>query len=257
MKISIITVTFNSEETLKDSIESILNQTYTDIEYLIIDGGSKDGTIDMIKYYEPKFQGRLFYITEPDNGIYDAMNKGISMATGEVVGFLNSDDFLSSPDVLSKQMSCFVEGVDAVYGDVKYVYRENTSKLVRYYSSAKFKRWKMRLGYMPAHPTFYCRKEVYQRYGAFKLHYKVATDFECLFRLIYIHQIKAIYNPMEIVTMRIGGVSSNGLISCQQIMKDHLKTFRENGVYNNIFILSLRYFSKIMDLVEGKLKSFY
>lgn len=252
MKISIITVTFNSEKTLRCTIESVLNQDFNDIEYLIIDGGSKDRTLDIIKHYEPIFRGKLHYISESDKGIYDAMNKGIRMATGDVVGFLNSDDFLSTSDGLSKQMACFKEGVDAVYGDVKYVHREDASKLVRNYSSAKFKPWKMRMGYMPAHPTFYCRKEVYQIYGAFNLNYKVAADFECLLRLLYIHQIKTVYNPLFVVFMRTGGVSCSGWVSYRQIMKDHLKAFHENGVYTNMFILSFRYFSKMMDVLKCK-----
>lgn len=252
MKFSLITVSYNSAFTLEDTLNSVLSQNYPNIEYLIIDGGSTDGTLEIIKKYEVRFKGKLRWISERDKGLYDAMNKGINMATGDVVGFLNSDDFFSFPNVLSSQMACFTKGVDAVYGDVKYVQRKNPSKLVRYYSSATFKRWKMRMGYMPAHPTFYCRKKVYQRYGNFNLHYRVAADFECLLRLIYVYQIKTIYNPMEIVTMRTGGASNNGLISHWQIMKDHLTAFRENGVYSNIFIISLRYISKVIDLVKGQ-----
>jgi hypothetical protein len=130
----------------------------------------------------------------------------------------------------------------------------DTKRGVRYYSSKNFKRWKMRLGLMPAHPTFYCRKEIYEKYGYFDQSYKIAADFECLLRFIFIHRIRIVYNPMQVVTMRSGGKSSDGLASRKQIMRDHLRAFKTHGIYTNTAILSLRYFGKVWDLAVGKVR---
>ena len=154
MKISVITATFNSGKTLRDTIESVLRQTYRDIEYIIVDGASRDDTLDIIREYEPMFGGRMRWISEPDRGIYDAMNKGIGMATGAVVGLLNSDDFYTDECVLER-VAAEIMDVDAVYGDIHYVDDGDLTKCVRYYSSKGFRRWKMRMGFMPAHPSFY------------------------------------------------------------------------------------------------------
>ena len=155
MKISILTATYNSEKTLRDTIESVLRQSYREFEYIIIDGGSKDCTLDVIKEYEPQFEGRLKYISEPDNGIYDAMNKGIRMATGDVVGILNSDDFYTSDDALQKIADAFEHNdIDATYGDIHFVNDDDLTKMVRYYSSAVFKRLFMRFGLSKRAPKF-------------------------------------------------------------------------------------------------------
>ena len=156
MKISVITATYNSAKTLRDTIESVLKQTFTDYEYVVIDGGSTDETLDIVREYEPAFGGRLKCYSEPDDGIYDAMNKGIQLAHGEVVGLLNSDDFYSSDDILETIAVAFEQNdIDAVYADVHYVHCENTNKQIRNYSSKPFKRRWMRFGFMPAHPSFY------------------------------------------------------------------------------------------------------
>ena len=178
MKISIITATFNSGKTVRDTFVSVLNQTYNDYELIVVDGGSKDDTVEILRHYEPIFNGRMKWISEPDRGIYDAMNKGIAMATGDVVGILNSDDFYTSNGILRKvAITMQDKNIDAVYGDVHYVHDNDLKKCVRYYSSKPFRRMWMRFGFMPAHPSFYCRREVYERYGTFDLSYKVAADF--------------------------------------------------------------------------------
>lgn len=252
MKISILTATYNSDKTLRDTIESVLRQNYRDFEYIIIDGGSKDRTLDIIKEYEPKFVGRLNYISEPDHGIYDAMNKGIKMATGDVVGILNSDDFYTSDDALQKIADAFEHNdIDATYGDIHFVNDDDLTKMVRYYSSAVFKRSFMRFGLMPAHPSFYCKREVYEKYGAFDTSYRIAADFENLLRLIFIHRIKTLYIPKDFVTMRMGGASTAGFASRKKIMHEHLQAMKKNGVYSNFFLLSLRYFYKIYELMRG------
>lgn len=248
MKISIITATYNSERTLRDTLDSILAQTYQDIESIIVDGASKDGTMDIVREYEPRFQGRMRWISEPDKGIYDAMNKGIQMASGDVVGILNSDDFYTSNDVLEtvnanmEQNDC-----DAVYGDIHYVRSNNLKKCVRYYSSKAFRKELMLKGWMPAHPSFFCRREVYENYGLFDTSFKVAADFELLLRLIYIHNIEAKYIKKDFVTMRLGGLSTSGWQSHISVMKDHLRAFRQNGIKNNVFRLAMRYIEKLRE----------
>lgn len=255
MRISIITATYNSAATLRDTMESVLRQTYRDIEYLVIDGASKDNTRDIIQEYEPRFEGKMRWVSEPDKGIYDAMNKGIAMATGEVVGILNSDDFYTSETVLERLASTLTStGADAVYGDIHFVDPDNLSKSVRYYSSKSFRRWMMRLGFMPAHPSFYCRRKIYEQYGAFDCTYKVAADFENLLRLIFVHRIKTCYVPMDCVTMRTGGASTSGLASHKQILTDHVRAYRENHVQSNALMDSLRYVFKILEIIKYRLR---
>ncbi|MBR1387549.1 MAG: glycosyltransferase [Alloprevotella sp.] len=255
MKISVITATYNSAKTLRDTIESVLKQTFTDYEYVVIDGGSTDETLDIVREYEPAFGGRLKCYSEPDDGIYDAMNKGIQLAHGEVVGLLNSDDFYSSDDILETIAVAFEQNdIDAVYADVHYVHCENTNKQIRNYSSKPFKRRWMRFGFMPAHPSFYCKKDVYEKYGGFDTSYKVAADFEHLLRVIYKNRIRTKYIEKDFVTMRTGGASNVSLKSRMQIMQDHLVALKKNGVYSNRFLLSLRYIYKIYTLAKQKLK---
>ena len=158
MKVSIVTVTYNSAQTLVDAMKSVLEQTYHDIEYIIVDGASTDSTIDVIRQYEPQFKNRLKWISEKDDGIYDAMNKGIQLATGDVVGILNSDDYFTSSDVIARMITAFRDGVDAVYGDVHFIHDGEPNKCIRYYSSKHFRPFWLRFGFMPAHPSFYCHR---------------------------------------------------------------------------------------------------
>lgn len=257
MIVSIITTTYNSARTVRDTFRSVLSQDDTDYEYIVIDGGSEDGTIDIIREYEPLFGGRMRWISEPDRGLYDAMNKGIRMATGDVVGILNSDDFYTSGDILSSVVSAFSDDdrLDAVYGDIHFVDGGDLEKCVRYYSSKPFHRRWMRFGFMPAHPSFYCRRSVYKQYGTFDLAYKVAADFECLLRLIFIHRIRTRYLPIDFVTMRTGGTSTNGMASHRQILNDHQLAFRRNGVYSNVLFECLRYVYKIGEIIEYRIKN--
>lgn len=250
MKITIITASYNSEKTIRNTIESVLCQSYVNYEYIIIDGASKDHTVSIIKEYEPKFQGKLKWISEHDNGIYNAINKGINISTGDVIGILNSDDFFSSTRVLEKIHTSFkADSIDAVYGDVHYVNHSNLSKPIRYYSSANFKPSMMRMGFMPAHPSFYVKSYCYKKFGTYAENYKIAADFELLLRFIFVHKINILYLPFDFVTMRIGGVSTSGINSHITIVKEHLKGLRDNNVYSNFILLSLRYFSKIVNLI--------
>ena len=249
MKISIITTSYNSAHTLRDTMESVLRQGYTDYEYIVVDGASKDGTVDLIREYEPRFEGRMSWVSEPDGGIYDAMNKGIAMATGDVVGLLNSDDFYSSEDILETVATEFLRlnAPDAIYGDVHYVDELDITQAVRYYSSRKFTPRHMPMGYMPAHPSFYVRRECYEKYGTFDTSFCVAADFENLLRLIYVHRIRTRYVNKDFVTMRMGGASSSGISSYLRIAADHFNAFKKNGVSPSYLLYFLRYVKKLFE----------
>lgn len=249
MKISIITTSYNSARTLRDTMDSVLRQGYTDYEYIVVDGASKDGTVDIIREYEPRFEGRMRWVSEPDRGIYDAMNKGVAMATGDVVGLLNSDDFYASDDILATIASEFSKpgNLDAIYGDVHYVDEIDITKVVRYYSSRKFTRKRMLMGYMPAHPSFYVRRECYEKYGSFDTSYRVAADFENLLRLIYVNKIHTRYVAKDFVAMRMGGASSSGFSSYLRITADHFSAFKKNGLRPKYILYFLRYAKKLLE----------
>lgn len=253
-KISVITSTYNSAATIRDTFESILAQTYTNYEVIVIDGASKDGTMDIVRAYAERFGDRLTYRSAPDHGLYDAMNKGYGMATGDIVGLLNSDDFYSSATVLERVAEAFTHNdVDAVYGDVHYVSGSDLSHMTRYYSSRIFRPALMRFGFMPAHPSFYCRRELLLEVGMFSMSYRIAADFDQMFRLLNVKRIRAKYLPIDFVTMREGGVSNAQLSSRMTIMSEHLKILRSNGVYSNTFLLSLRYIYKALEIIVSLL----
>ena len=248
MKISIITATFNSGATIEDTIKSVLRQTYKDIEYWIIDGCSEDNTLEIVRYYEPMFNGRMHVISEPDKGIYDAMNKGIDMATGDVIGILNSDDYYTADDALSTIANYFSRNdADAIYGDIHFVNDDNPEKCVRYYSSALFRPWLLRFGFMPAHPSFYVRSNVYRKYGTFSRDYKIASDYDIMVRLLHKHRIKAQYIKKDFVTMRTGGISTKNVRNRLLISREDVKACRRNGLYTNIFFISIKYLYKIFE----------
>ncbi len=254
MKISIITATYNSARTLRDTFESVLAQTYRDIEYIIVDGASRDATLDIIREYEPRFEGKMKWVSEPDKGLYDAMNKGIARATGDVVGILNSDDFYTNEHVLEHIVEKLrATSADAVYGDVHYVSEKDLSHCLRYYSSRPFSPWLMRLGFMPAHPSFYCRTNLYREYGTFDTRYRVAADFEQLLRLLFVHKVRTAYLHMDCVTMRDGGASNATLRSRLRIMRDHREALRRNHVTSCYALLLTRYFYKFGEILVSRL----
>lgn len=253
MKISIVTATYNSAATVRNTIESVLGQSYGDFEHIIVDGLSKDDTVAICRSYEERYRGRLRIISERDRGIYDAMNKGVRLATGDVVGILSSDDFYSDEGVLAAVARELAQGeADAVYGDIHYVRGEDLKRCVRYYSSRYFRRWMMVMGYQPAHPSFYCRRECYERYGAFDISLRIAADFENLLRLIYKHRIKTRYIPMDFVTMREGGASTDGLSSHMRILREHYRAYGKNGVYAGYCLDVLRYPLKLIEVAVSR-----
>ncbi len=248
MKVSIITVTYNSSKTLTDTMEAVLRQSYDNIEYIVVDGASTDGTIDLIHQYEPRFKGRMRWISEPDCGIYDAMNKGIRMATGDIVGILNSDDYFTSDNVIESIVPYFAdETLDAIYGDIHFIKDGQPEKIVRYYSSRLFHPFWLRFGFMPAHPSFYVRRQVYEKAGLYKTNYKIGSDYEMMVRLFRVHHIKTKYIPMDFVTMRTGGVSTHNIQSRIQLIDEDVRGCKENGIYTNRILISLKYIYKIFE----------
>ncbi len=209
MKISLITVTYNSEKFLSQCIESVQNQSYTDIEHIIIDGNSTDNTVSIIKKYESKIYK---WISEPDRGMYDAINKGIKMAIGEVIGILNSDDIFVSNDVVATIVQTFkTEQVDSVYGDLEYVDKDDTNRIFRVWRGKKYNRNLFKMGWMPGHPTFYIKKSLIETYGNYENHYYTAADYEFMARYLFKYKISSFYLPKLIVKMRNGGVSNKNL----------------------------------------------
>ena len=233
MKVSIITVTYNSADTIADTIESVLHQTYQDIEYWIIDGKSQDCTIQVIQRYETCFEGRLHWISEKDNGIYDAMNKGISHCTGDVVGILNSDDYFTSDNVIAQMIDLFSPELDAVYGDVHFVKQGNLQKCVRYYSGRIFKPSLVKYGFIAPHPSFYIRREVFDKFGAYNPSYKISADFELIARLCYKYKIKTRYIHLDFVTMRTGGASTRNWEARQLGTRENITACKQLGLRTN------------------------
>ena len=254
MKISIVTVTYNSANTITCTIESVLKQKYEDYEYIVVDGGSKDATIDIIKEWEPKFNGRMRWISEKDKGMYDGINKGIRMSTGDVVGIINSDDFYHREDIFQIINDTFKahKGIEAIYGDVRFVNPNNLNKTVRYYSSKNFKPWRFRFGFMPAHPTFFTYKRNFEKYGFYKYDYHIAADYELLIRHLYVNKVPSLYVPVDFMKMRTGGRSTDGIQANIRLNKEIVRACSENGIWTCMPLLFLKYFVKVFELVLTK-----
>lgn len=245
MKISIITVCLNSSDTIEDTINSVLGQDYKDIEYIVIDGGSRDGTLDILTGYKKQITK---YISEPDKGIYNAMNKGIGMATGRVVGFLNADDLYYDESVISQIADTIKQNdYQAVYGDLVYVDRRKTEKVVRYWHAGQYKKGAFRSGWVLPHPTFFCKRELFEQFGYFNENFQIAADFELELRFIEKHQIKIGYIPKVLVKMRKGGKATlvHGIITGN---KEILKSFHMNHLKISPSFFILRPIIKIYQL---------
>jgi len=247
LKVSIITASHNSVDTIVDTINSVLTQTYPDIEYIVIDGASSDGTKDIVTSFGQRISR---FVSEPDEGLYDAINKGIRIATGEIVGILNSDDFFCNNTVIERVVESFMGNeIDAVFGDVQFVDTVNTSRVVRYYSSKHFKTARFRFGFMPAHSSFYVKRELFEKLGYYKTDYKIAADYELLIRFLYINKISYKYLEMPFVSMRMGGVSNKSIHSMYTLNKEIAKACRENGIKTNYIFIYSKYFSKLFEFL--------
>ena len=229
-------------------MEAVLSQTSKNIEYIVVDGASKDDTVKIIKEYESKFNGQMRWVSEPDKGLYDAMNKGIRMATGDIVGIINSDDFYHRTDVIAKVVEGFQEnGIEAIYGDVRFVNPNNLDKTVRYYSSKHFSPQLFRYGFMPAHPTFFTYRRYFEEFGYYKTDYKIAADYELLIRFLYTHKLKSKYLPLDFMKMRMGGASTASIKSNILLNKEIVRACRENDIWTCMPLLFLKYFIKIFE----------
>lgn len=248
MKVSIITITYNSESTLIDTIDSVLNQTYTDIEYIIIDGKSTDSTVSIIHSYKDKISK---FISEKDNGLYDALNKGISMATGDIIGVLHSDDFYTNHQVIEKVVQIFnLNQADAVYADLFYVDKTNIDKILRKWKSGNYKHGMFVNGWMPPHPTFFVRRHCYEKYGSFNLDLVSAADYELMLRFVHKHQIKLAYLPEFIIKMRAGGLSNASLSNRIRANQEDRKAWLMNGLKPKFHTLYLKPLRKIIQLFK-------
>lgn len=248
MKISIITVAYNASETIRDTIESVLAQSYPNIEHVIIDGGSSDGTVEIVESYGDRVAK---FVSELDQGMYDAMNKGIRLATGDLIAILNADDFYSNHNVVATVVDQFNQHcVDAVFGDLVYVKRTDPTKIVRYYSSAYFNPDRFAYGWMPAHPTFFVKRWAFDRYGFFKTDYKIAADYELLIRFLAIQRLPYRYLPQVMVNMRTGGTSTANLSSNWILNREIVRGCLENGIQTNMTKVLSKYFVKVFQLID-------
>lgn len=235
MKISIITVCFNSDKTIADTLRSVRSQTYANTEHIIVDGGSTDETLAIIAA-EVMPSHKL--VSEKDKGIYDAMNKGIALSTGDVIGFINADDFYASNDVISKVAAVFDDpDVDACYGDLCYVGQNDTSTTVRYWKSSEFVSESFSSGWCPPHPTFFVRRSMYQRFGGFNLDYKIAADVELMMRFLEVHRVRAHYLPEVLIRMRMGGTTNKSVRNIVKQNSEILRALRLHGLRASVWWL--------------------
>lgn len=247
MKISIITVCYNSAETIEDTIQSISKQTYPNIEYIVVDGLSKDNTVSIIQKHDGVISK---WVSEKDKGIYDAMNKGIAMATGDVIGILNADDVYASEDILAHVMNAFTDNsVMGVYGDLKYVQQNDLNKVIRYWKSGSYRPGKFLEGWMPPHPTFYVRKKVYDDFGGFRTDMPSASDYEFMLRVIHVKKIKLKYIPKVFVLMREGGLSNRSLKHRIAANRDDRRAWTVNGVQPRFYTLFMKPLSKVLQFI--------
>jgi glycosyltransferase involved in cell wall biosynthesis len=246
-KISIITVTFNSAHTLRDTLRSVASQDYPNIEHIIVDGNSQDDTLEIIK----SFPHVSKWISEQDGGLYDAMNKGVQLATGDIIGIINSDDLYAHKEVLSKVAGKFInKNIDALYGDLHYVNASNTNKIIRVWKSGKYKRSNFSFGWMPPHPTFFVKRQVYDRAGNFNIALKRSADYELMLRILVKHQFKAEYLEEVLVKMRTGGISNSSWGSRMKANFEDRMAWKMNDLKPYFFTLYLKPFRKLFQFVH-------
>jgi glycosyltransferase involved in cell wall biosynthesis len=250
LKVSIITVVLNNVQHIENCINSVLKQSYGNIEYIIIDGGSTDGTIDLIKKYEKQIS-RL--VSEPDRGIYDAMHKGVMKASGDIIGILNSDDMYADEKVIGKVVGCFLDTyTDTCYGDLAYVDRNDINKTIRYWKSNSYIKENFRRGWMPPHPTFFVKRNIYQQYGMFNPDFPLAADYELMLRLLYVKDVSTAYIPACLVKMRTGGRSHPGLLNtCKNIVENY-HAWKVNGLKANPLTFLMKPLFKTLQYVRTK-----
>ena len=249
MKISVITAVYNNRGTVAQALDSALAQTHPDVELIVIDGGSSDGTLQVLQGYADRL---AVLVSEPDRGIYDALNKGIARAGGEVVGFLHSDDLFADEHVLARIAAAFADpAVDAAYGDLLYVRKDAPDRVVRTWRAGAFTPGNLAHGWMPPHPTFYVRRSVYQRLGGYDTSYRIAADYDCVLRLLGKGGIRAAYIPEILVKMRVGGASNRSLKNILQKSREDYRALRVNGV-GGLWALAWKNLSKLPQFLKRR-----
>ena len=242
MKISLITVVYNGETYLEDCFQSVFAQTHPDVEYMVIDGGSTDGTLKIIEQHKNQIS---YFVSEPDRGLYDAINKGIAKATGDIVGILNADDTLASPEILAQVAAAFAEEEgDAIYGDLHYVH-PTSAKIIRKWKSKQARRSDIEKGWMPAHPTLYLKRTLFEKHGNYALDLGTAADYELILRFLYKNNLKAHYLPQLMVNMRTGGVSNRSIKSLLNALVNDYKAMKRNGIPSPVLALIMKKLSKL------------
>ena len=248
MKISIITVSYNAVATIEDTIQSVLNQSYKNIEYVIIDGGSSDGTQAIIEKYSDKIS---YYVSEPDGGIYFGMNKGVTACKGDFIGILNADDVYASKTVISNVAELLQTAkTDTLYGDLEYVTEQNLNVVVRKWISGSFERKKFLRGWMPPHPTFFVKKELYLKYGLFNTSFKISADYELMLRFLFNNGLSAVYLPQTLIKMRVGGVSNSSLKNRLQANREDRRAWKINNLTPKWYTLFVKPASKVMQFLK-------
>jgi glycosyltransferase len=260
MKVSVITAVFNNKQYIGDCIKSVVSQTYPDIEYIIIDGGSTDGTLDVISRLTHGGSNLMRYeggvtnlqtraprvISEPDNGIYDALNKGIRLATGDVIGFLHADDIYADASVIGKVAAAMSRSnADSCYGDLLYVDKNNPERIIRYWKSRPYEKGMFGRGWMPPHPTFFVRKEIYERYGSFNTDFRIASDYELMLRFLEKEKISTWYIPEVLIKMRTGGASNRSVKNMVIKTTEDYKAWRVNHLREKFYTIPFKNLSKI------------
>lgn len=242
MKVSIITATFNDGHTIADTLDSVIGQTYKNIEHIIVDGASRDNTLEIIKHYDYN----KIVVSEPDDGIYDALNKGLKLATGDIIGVIGADDFYADESVIENVVTAFKRrDTDSLYGDNQYVDPENTKKVVRYWKAGTYKRSNFLYGWMPPHVTFFLKREFYERYGIFRTEFKCSGDYELMLRMLYKYQLTTQYLPQTLVMMRTGGTSTASFKHRYVANMEDRKAWRVNNLQPNLMTFYLKPIRKV------------
>jgi len=248
MKVTVITVAFNASHTIADTLDSVAAQLHPDIEHVVVDGASTDGTLEVIKRHGQRVS-RL--VSEPDSGIYDAMNKGLRLGTGDIIGFLNADDVYADPGVLSRVAAAMEhDRLDALFGDAEFVSPERPDKPLRRYRSDRFRPDRIAWGWMPAHPTLFLRRAVFERFGLFRSDYRIAGDFELVARVFHGDTLKYRHLPEVMVRMRTGGVSTGGWRNTLLLNREVLRACRENGINTNLPKILSKYLAKLLEFLR-------